>query len=262
MPRADTGEGERLQKVLSRLGLASRREAEQWIRAGRLTINGRTASLGDRLHPDDQLRIDGRTVRQAPAPDRGYPVLLCHRSPGAPLLKPEGADEPLVARLPARLGRRFVSVSPMPLSGGGLELVSADGTMVARLQRAVRALPVEFSLRVRGELTEPQFEAIRAGQLDRGGPLEVLSLDVQGGAGSNQWYQLVLRGASGNELHQLLERSGVSVSRLLRTRLGALQLERGLARGQWRELAAEELDLLLDPQAPLSPSAGSPGSAR
>ena len=253
MPRAEAPEGERLQKVLSRLGLASRREAEQWIRAGRLTINGRTAALGDRLHPDDQLRIDGRTVRQAPAPDRGYPVLLCHRSPGQPLLKPEGEAEPLVARLPARLGRRFVSVSPMPLSGGGLELVSADGTMVAKLQRAVRALPVEFSLRVRGELTEPQLEAIRAGQLDRGATLEVQSLDLQGGAGSNQWYQLVLRGASGNELHQLLERSGVSVSRLLRIRMGTLQLERGLSRGQWRELTAEELASLLGPQPAASP---------
>ena len=248
MPRAEAPEGERLQKVLSRLGLASRREAEQWIRAGRLTINGRTAGLGDRLNPDDQLRNDGRTVRQAPAPERGYPVLLCHRSPGAPLLKPEGELEPLVARLPARLGRRFVSVSPMPLSGGGLELVGADGTMVARLQRAVRALPVEFSLRVRGELTEPQLEAIRAGQLDRGAPLVVQSLELQGGAGSNQWYQLVLRGASGNEVHQLLERCGVSVSRLLRIRLGTLQLERGLSRGQWRELTAEELAALLAAQ--------------
>jgi 23S rRNA pseudouridine2605 synthase len=260
MPRAEAPEGERLQKVLSRLGLASRREAEQWIRAGRLTINGRTAGLGDRLHPDDQLRIDGRTVRQAPAPVRGYPVLLCHRSPGQPLLKAEGEAEPLVARLPARLGRRFVSVSPMPLSGGGLELVSSDGTMVARLQRAVRALPVEFSLRVRGELTGPQLEAIRAGQLDRGAALEVQSLDAQGGAGSNQWYQLVLRGASGNEVHQLLERSGVSVSRLLRIRLGTLQLERGLSRGQWRELTEEELESLLGPQAPVSEPAGSPGS--
>ena len=263
MPRAEAAEGERLQKVLSRLGLASRREAEQWIRAGRLTINGRTASLGDRLRADDQLRIDGRTVRQAPAPDRGYPVLLCHRSPGQPLLKPEAEAEPLVARLPARLGHRFISVSPMPLSAGGLELVSANGTLVARLQRSVRSLPVEFSLRVRGELTEPQVEAIRAGQLDRGGPLEVQELDAQGGAGSNQWHRLVLRGASGNELHQLLERCGVSVSRLLRTRLGTLQLERGLARGQWRELTAAELAALLSPPEELRPSAaGSPGSGQ
>lgn len=273
MRRAEHGHGaggaalepERLQKVLSRLGLASRREAEQWIRAGRLTINGHTATLGDRVQGSDQLRLDGRPIRQAP--QRHYPLLLCHRSPGQPLLgrqaqaaEPEGEapGEPLAARLPTRVGKRFMSISPMPLTDGGLELLTANGDLAVQLQRAVRSLASEFSLRVRGELGEAQIEGIRAGQLD-GGVLAVESLAAQGGAGSNQWYQLVLRGASGNELHQLLERQGVSVSRLMRTRLGTLQLERGLARGQWREVNEAELAALLSAPAPAE-VAGSPGS--
>jgi 23S rRNA pseudouridine2605 synthase len=262
--------GERLQKVLSRLGVASRREAEDWIRAGRLTVNGRTANLGDRVQPGDQLRLDGRNIRQAPQAE--FPVLLCHRSPGQPLLarqghartnadgsEPEPLGDPLTARLPARVGKRFMSVSPMPLVDGGLEILTANGGLAVQLQRAVRSQSVEFSLRTRGELTEEQLAGIREGQLDSG-VLTVESVATQGGSGSNQWYQLVLQGASGNEVHQLLERQAVSVSRLLRTRLGSLALERGLARGQWRELTEAELAALLNPPV-RDEAAGNPGSA-
>src|SRR5580765_1528740 len=142
---------ERAQKVLSGLGLASRREAEAWIRAGRLTINGRTAALGDRVAHGDELRLDGRLIRQ-PHATRAWPVLLCHRSPGQSLLSGSRGDTSMAAGLPARVGRRFVSVSPLPQPDGGLELLTADGALAARLQRAVRAQRVTYSLRARGEL--------------------------------------------------------------------------------------------------------------
>src|SRR5579862_7386145 len=99
-------ESERLQKVLSRLGLASRREAEQWIRAGRLSVNGRAAALGDRVEEGDMLRLDGRLIRQARAP-RHLPVLLCHRSPTQSLLPSASSTESLAAGLPRRAGQRF-----------------------------------------------------------------------------------------------------------------------------------------------------------
>jgi len=243
-------ERERLQKVVSRLGLASRREAEQWIRAGRLSVNGRAAALGDRVEEGDQLRLDGRLIRQPRA--RGeLPVLLCHRSPAQPLLPVPGSSESMAASLPRRTGQRFMSISPMPQVDGGLELLTADGELAGRLQRAVRAQTVVFSLRVRGELTGPQQEGILDGQLDRGTRLQVLELVGAGGTGSNRWYQIDTLGASGNDLRQLLERQGVTVSRLLRIRLGSLQLERALARGHWRELQADEISALLNPAPPL-----------
>ena len=246
-------EKERLQKVLARLGLASRREAEQWIRAGRLSVNGRAAALGDRVEEGDQLRLDGRLIRQARARSE-LPVLLCHRSPAQPLLPTAGSSESVAASLPRRTGQRFISISPMPQVDGGLELLSADGELAGRLQRAVRAQTVVFSLRVRGELTEPQQQGILAGHLDRGTNLQVLNVVGAGGAGSNRWYQIDTLGASGNDLRQLLERQGVTVSRLLRIRLGSLQLERSLPRGRWRELLADEISALLHPAPP--PAAG------
>ena len=253
-------ETERLQKVLSRLGVASRREAEQWIRAGRLTINGRAASLGDKVSHGDQLRLDGRLIRQSRA-ESDIPVLLCHRSPGIALLSNAVGSESVVDRLPRRTGQRFMSISPLPQVDGGLELLSADGDIAARLQRAVRSQVMVYSLRVRGELTDEQQQLISAGLLDRGSSLKVLSITAAGGTGANRWYQIDTLGASGNDLRQLLERQGVTVSRLMRIRLGSLQLERSLPRGRWRELTPEEVTALLNPVAPAETPAVAPGNS-
>src|SRR5947208_11451971 len=100
---------ERLQKVLSRLGLASRREAEEWIRAGRMSVNGHPATLGERVDENDQLRLDGRLIRQPRA--RGeLPVLLCHRSPAQPLLAGSKPGESMAGNLPRRVGQKFTSI--------------------------------------------------------------------------------------------------------------------------------------------------------
>ena len=250
---------ERLQKMLARAGLASRREAEAWIRAGRLTVNGTVAELGARVAPRDEVRLDGRVVR-ARATEAGARAFLCHRSPGEPLRTPAlpasepGARAPraaLLERLPRRLGRRFIAVSPMPRVDGGLELVSSDGALAMRLQRAVHALRSEFGVRVRGELSAAQLEGIRAGALDSGARLAVERCEAAGGEAANRWYTLGVQGASGKQVRQLFERQGALVSRVLRTQLGAVRLERSLVRGQFRALTQEELRGLL-PDYPAS----------
>jgi 23S rRNA pseudouridine2605 synthase len=245
------GEPERLQKVLARAGLASRREAEDWIRAGRLTVNGQAATLGIRVSPDDEVRLDGRVIHQR-APQSGGRAYVYHRSPGesldaAPAETPDAV--PLLARLPKRAGRRFVVVSPMPRIDGGLEIVCGDGELTVRLQRSVRRLSSELSVRVRGELSEQQIEGVLGGVLDSGARLAVLGCEPAGGEGANRWYAITARGASGKDVRQLFERQGAIVSRVLRTRLGTLALERSLARGHFRELTREEIAALLSEAA-------------
>ena len=272
---------ERLQKVLARAGLASRREVEEWIRAGRLSVNGQPASLGIRVRPTDQIRLDGRLIRQRAPLTRGSAYLL-HRSPGQPLKETGTArSEPgtaradlqdplppslppgdgtgtgaLLERLPHRAGRRFVAVSPMPRIDGGLELVTSDGELAATLQRVVRGLTSEYSVRVRGELAPREREGVLRGELDSGVTLQVERCEPAGGEGSNRWYSFSAKGASGKEVRQLFERHGALVSRVLRTRLGSLSLDPHLLRGQFRELRPREIADLF--QA----SAGIPSSSR
>jgi 23S rRNA pseudouridine2605 synthase len=257
---------ERVQKMLARAGLASRREAEAWIRAGRLTINGRPATLGARVSAGDQVRLDGRLVRARVV--EGARVYVCHRSPGEPLegagaamRAPPPGNSPVAVRsglrerLPRRAGRRFIAVSPMPRVDGGLEVLSSDGEMAARLQRGVHALSSEFSVRVLGELSATQLAGVLGGALDSGAQLAVESCSTAGGEGANRWYTLVARGASGRDVRQLFERQGARVSRVLRTRLGPVALERSLGRGQFREITHEELRGLLPPVAAGGPAA-------
>jgi 23S rRNA pseudouridine2605 synthase len=240
-PAAPDTSPERLQKLLSRAGLASRREVEAWIRAGRLTVNGTVATLGTRATAADQLRLDGRPVRAQAAPG-GARAFLCHRSPGEELAA-------ALARLPRRAGKRFIAVSPMPRVDGGLELVTSDGSLAESLQRRVHALTSEFGVRVRGELGETQLQGVLGGELDSGARLEVTGCEAGGGEGANRWYTVTVRGASGKEVRQLFERQGALVSRVLRTRLGPIVLGRSLGRGQARELESGELRELLSSDA-------------
>jgi 23S rRNA pseudouridine2605 synthase len=244
-PPAAAAASERLQKLLSRAGLASRREVEAWIRARRLTVNGRVATLGMRASVRDQVRLDGRLVR-TPTPAGAARLFLCHRSPGEPLATP-------IARLPRRAGRRFIAVSPMPRVDGGLELLTSDGALAESLQRRVHALTSEFGVRIRGELGETQQQGVLSGTLDSGAHIEVERCEAAGGEGANRWYTLSARGASGKEVRQLFERQGALVSRVLRTRLGPIALGRELGRGQLRELSPDELGELLP--APVAPEA-------
>ena len=259
--------------MLSRAGLASRREVEDWIRAGRITVNGEPAVLGIRVGRHDHVRLDGRLIRQRQASGAAR-VFLIHRSPGENLQQPVEAAEqqasgesaepsegseassgprtpdqpsamPILDRIPRRAGRRFIPVSPMPRVDGGLELVTSDGDLAAKLQRSMRGLTIEFSVRVHGELSPKGLETIVQGMLDNGEKLQIERCDAAGGEGSNRWYSLVARGASGKDVRQLFERQGALVSRVLRTQMGSLALDRHLSRGRFRELSSEELDALL-----------------
>jgi 23S rRNA pseudouridine2605 synthase len=262
---AAAGEPERLQKVLARAGLASRREAEEWIRAGRLTVNSAPAALGMKVTAADQVRLDGRLVRAQHARSPGARVFICHRSPGEPLRTPDAAvpgaaarlpRQALLERLPKRAGRRFISVSPMPRVDGGLELVTSDGALAERLQRLVHTFSSEFGVRVRGELTEASLASIKGGELDSGAHLRVDRCEAAGGEAANRWYTIAARGASGKQVRQLFERQGALVSRVQRVRLGPLALERTLGRSSFRELTQEELAALLAPAAEEAEGAG------
>ncbi len=231
------------------MGVGSRREVEEWIRAGRLTVNGEPAVLGRRVGRTDHLRLDGRLIHRHEV--AGGQAYICHRSPGENLRTPDEPSEhqALLDRLPRKAGNRFITVSPMPRIDGGLEIVTSDGGIAEQLQRTVHGLTSEFSVRIRGALEEPALSGILEGVLDRGDRLHVESCEPGGGEGANRWYTFVARGGSGKDVRQLFERHGALVSRVLRTRIGTLTLDRHLSRGQFRALTQDEINALISPPA-------------
>lgn len=199
--------------------------------------------LGQRVEGRDELKVDGRLVRRSQdARKLGTveTVYLCHRSTGQSL------EETILARLPRRVGRRFLAISPMPRVDGGLELVTADGALAERLQRRVRAWQTSFLVRVRGEIPVAGLEGIRSGRLDDGRALAVTELEGsdEESEGANRWYRLTLVGASGKDVRQLFERQGALVSRIQRIGIGPVALTRDLNRGHFRAVTAEEAALL------------------
>jgi 23S rRNA pseudouridine2605 synthase len=252
MPRprpSAAGAPERLQKFLAQRGLGSRRVVEEWIRAKRISVNGRIAELGQRVSERDEIRLDGRSIKTRAA--ASAQVFIFNRSPGDPLREPDGERAPLIDRLPKAAGRRFIAVSPMPGIDGGLELVTSDGALGEKLQRASHKLPCEFSVRVKALLGPDQLEGVKSGKIDRPTRMTIESVtsseaDLEG---SNRWYAVIARSASGKDIRQLFERQGVLVSRILRVSMGKVKLDKSLSRGQFRQLESEDIDALLRPSA-------------
>lgn len=229
--------------MLARAGVGSRRQVEAWIAAGRLQVNGSVATPGTKISVKDRILLDGRPVRLRAAEETAT-LYLCNRSPGDPLRPGEAADEreSLLAKLPRRAGKRFLLISPMPRIDGGLELATADGELANRLQRAVRGIEIEFSARIRGGLDAQQVAAILRGERDSGKPLRITVCepsDEDAVETGNRWYRLVTSGASGSDLREVLERCGAVVSRILRIRVGGIDLPRDLPRGAHRPMPAE-----------------------
>jgi 23S rRNA pseudouridine2605 synthase len=261
MPRprpTPPGVAERLQKFLAQRGLGSRRTIEDWIRAQRITVNGRIAELGLKVTARDDIRLDGRPIRTRAA--AGAQAFIFNRSPGDPLRESDGTRAALIERLPKAAGRRFIAVSPMPGIDGGLELVTSDGALATRLQRAVHRLASEFTVRVKGQLGPDQLESVRSGRLDRPTRMviEQLSTSEADLEGSNRWYSVVARGASGKDIRQLFERQGMLVSRVMRVAIGEVKLDKSLSRGQYRQLDDAQIETLLShpPAAPAGAAQG------
>ncbi len=239
---------ERLQKVLAAAGLASRRDAEAWIRAGRVTVNGQPAAIGQRVEDSDKIAVDGRRIRlERAAPDNL--VLIYHRTPGE-ALKPataapgEDAGVTSYERLPKLRGRRWLPLAPLAPTDGGLEVFTTDGGLRAAASKAADRLGSAYAVRVSGEPTAELVETFASRALIAEPPFEIVKVHGVGGEGRNRWYEFELQHGHGRDLRNLLSAAGLEVSRILRTRFGPVTMDRAISRGRHRELTPEERDAL------------------
>lgn len=239
--------GDRVQKVLAAAGLGSRREIEGWITAGRVSINGKPAKLGDRIAPSDRVSVDGKPVK---ALERGGDtrrrVILYHKPEGELTTRKDPEGRPTVFEaLPRLRGSRWVSVGRLDTNTSGLLLFTNDGALANKLMHPSTQMEQEYAVRVLGQVTDEQLQALQKGVRLEQGMGKFDAIQEAGGEGANRWYHVVLKAGGNREVRGLWETLGHTVSRLIRVRYGALSLPRDLPRGAWRDATEEETKILL-----------------
>ncbi len=234
---------ERIQKLLARAGLGSRREIEAWIRQGQIEINGRPAVLGDRAGPADKVTVRGRLVPMRRA--RPPRVIAYHKPVGEMSTRSDPQGRPTVfARLPPLRGERWVAVGRLDVNTEGLLLFATDGALAHALMHPSHGLEREYAVRVLGALDEAALERLVQGVVLEDGPARFERIEAAGGTGVNRWYHVVLTEGRNREVRRLFEAVGARVSRLIRVRYGPVALGRGLKRGRHRELGPGEIAAL------------------
>ncbi|ERP91060.1 ribosomal large subunit pseudouridine synthase B [Alcanivorax sp. P2S70] len=242
-------ETEKLQKVLARAGLGSRRELETWIEAGRVSVNGNVATLGDRVGPEDTLRVDGRIIKVKAEEDIVQRVIMYHKPAGEVCSRndPEGRAT-VFDNLPRLNGLRWVQVGRLDLNTTGLLLFTTDGELAHRLMHPSNGFVREYAVRVRGDLTAEKRQAMLDGVLLEDGVSKFESIDDAGGAeeGANHWYKVTLVGGKYREVRRLFQSQDLEVARLMRVRFGDLRLPPQLRQGRWMDLDEAQIKSLID----------------
>ncbi|MYN13780.1 pseudouridine synthase [Pusillimonas sp. TS35] len=235
----------KLHKVLAEAGIGSRREMEELIIAGRVSVNGEPAHIGQRVGPNDQVRVNGRLIVRASG--KKPPRVILYHKPAGEIVShddPEGRAN-VFARLPKMKSGKWLSVGRLDLNTEGLLILTTSGDLANRLMHPRYGAEREYAVRVLGELGDEQKASLLKGvQLDDGlasfGVLEYI-----GGEGSNRWYRVTLKEGRNREVRRMFEAAGVTVSRLIRTRFGDVVLPRNLRRGRWEELDGNLVSALM-----------------
>jgi 23S rRNA pseudouridine2605 synthase len=226
----------KLHKVLADAGVGSRRDMEELIVAGRVSVNGEPAHIGQRVAPNDQVRVNGKVIVRlnTKKPPR---VILYHKPAGEIVSHDDpGGRASVFSRLPQLRTGKWLSVGRLDLNTEGLLIFTTSGEMANRIMHPRYGAEREYAVRVLGEMDEAQRLSLVEGIELEDGVAAFGSLDYIGGDGSNRWYRVTLNEGRNREVRRMFEAVGVVVSRLIRTRFGDVVLPRNLRRGRWEEL--------------------------
>ncbi len=225
---------ERIQKVLAREGLASRRQIDKYLEEGRIQVNGKLAKPGDQISGNEKISLDGKPVRLAR--HRPKPKLLMYHKPvGEVCTREDPQGRPTVYRnLPGLQHGRWIGIGRLDINTSGLLLFTTDGELANRLMHPSFELEREYAVRVRGDVTPEKIEALKAGIELEDGEAHFEQVVDGGGEGSNHWYHVILREGRNREVRRLWEAVGTEVSRLVRVRYHQFNLPKWLKPGKWR----------------------------
>lgn len=246
----------KLHKALADAGHGSRRELEEWIAAGRVSVNGEPAHVGQRVGPEDRVRVNGKLV-QLKFGQRLPRVLMYHKPEGEIVSRDDPAGRPSVfARLPRLKSGRWISIGRLDFNSSGLLLFTNDGSLANRMMHPRYEIERDYAVRVLGALDDDMRRRLLEGVELEDGPARFLRLEDAGGEGSNHWYRVTLAEGRNREVRRMIDAVGMVVSRLLRTRYGPVALPPRLKRGQCRDLTGEEVQALMK-LLPVSPKPSS-----
>jgi 23S rRNA pseudouridine2605 synthase len=253
-------EPQRLHKVLAACGFGSRRAMEEMILAGRITVNRMPAEIGQKVSPGDEVRINGEIVKVRFAEPRAR-VLIYHKPPGEIVTRddPEGRAT-VFEKLPSIGNGKWINVGRLDYNTEGLLLFTNSGELANRLMHPRYEVDREYAVRVMGRLSEEQQQKLLSGVTLDDGVARCQSVEDGGGDedASNHWYRVVLREGRNREVRRIFEALGVMISRLIRTRYGAVAMPTAIKRGEWLELEAPAVNALVE-SAGLPPRAAPEG---
>ncbi len=232
---------EKIQKVLARTGFASRREVERWIAAGRITVDGTVATLGDRISAENKVCLDGQAM------------LLSWEGQQQRILayyKPEGEicsrNDPehkntIFDHLPNLYMGRWISVGRLDINTTGLILLTNDGELANRLMHPSHEIEREYAARILGDVSDEMINNLLKGVSLDDGVAKFNKVWFSGGEGANRWYHVTLKEGRNREVRRLWESQGLKVSRLSRVKFGNIHLRRGQKQGRFADLEEAEI---------------------
>ncbi|EIM14628.1 MULTISPECIES: 23S rRNA pseudouridine(2605) synthase RluB [Pseudomonas] len=238
--------GEKLQKVLARIGVGSRRDVESWISQGRIKVNGKEATLGLRVDLHDAISIDGKVIKREEASESVRRVIMYNKPDGEICTRDDPEGRPTVFdKLPRPREGRWINIGRLDINTTGLLMFTTDGELANRLMHPSYEMDREYAVRVRGEVDDEMIERLKAGVMLEDGPAKFTDIQqAPGGEGFNHWYHCVVMEGRNREVRRLWESQGLVVSRLKRVRFGPVFLNSDLPMGRWREMSQYEVDVL------------------
>lgn len=236
---------EKIQKILANAGVGSRRQIESWIQEGRITVNGRPATIGDRMTYHDQVCIDGREVKLVKSGHQKSRVLLYHKPEGEMCTRNDPEGRPTIFEsLPFIRNSRWICVGRLDFNTSGLLLITNNGELANHLMHPSSQIEREYAVRVRGDVTPESLERLKKGIKLEDGIGKFDSVTDAGGTGSNHWYHVIVKEGRNRLVRRLWEALGFSISRLIRIRFGSVYLPAWLRRGKHVELNEEQVEEL------------------
>ncbi|MFC6337306.1 pseudouridine synthase [Pseudomonas sp. CCM 7891] len=238
--------GEKLQKVLARIGVGSRRDVEAWITQKRIKVNGVEATLGQRVDLHDAITIDGKVIKREEAAESVRRVIMYNKPDGEICTRDDPEGRPTVFdKMPRPKEGRWINIGRLDINTTGLLMFTTDGELANRLMHPSYEMDREYAVRVRGEVDDEMIERLKAGVVLEDGPARFTDIkQAPGGEGFNHWYHCVVMEGRNREVRRLWESQGLVVSRLKRVRFGPVFLNSDLPMGRWREMSQYEVDIL------------------